>query len=401
MIVELFSCAGGLAEGFRRAGLCPDLAIDFDPDACGSYAANLGRAPVRLDVRELLRFVTELHGWIDIDLLLADPPCAPWSRAGARRGLSDSRDVLQETCALIATFQPRAWLLGNIPGLDDGPNLPTVQKVIGALGCFAGGTAPTRGYCIDFATLDAADYGVPQHRTRPFWYGHRAGSPCIAWPARTHVEPSPTLAMPFAELPHHVTCAEALSHLEPPDLGMPVALAWRTRQDRRRAAAAGVLVVDPAHPPSRADRPANVVRAGRGSGSRVCVEPWPWASRPATSVTCDDVLAPPGKTGGPGHPNGYGKRHAGAIKLSEKAAAILQGFPETWVFSGKTKRARWEQIGQAVPPPLAHAIASAVAVQLGAGKKRKCPANEQGAVSPTGRCIACGAIHAPAKTAAP
>lgn len=50
----------------------------------------------------------------------------------------------------------------------------------------------------------------------------------------------------------------------------------------------------------------------------------------------------------------------GAIKLSEKAAAILQGFPPGWVFAGKTKRARWAQIGMAMPPPLAEAVGRAI-----------------------------------------
>jgi len=52
-----------------------------------------------------------------------------------------------------------------------------------------------------------------------------------------------------------------------------------------------------------------------------------------------------------------------AIILSELAAAILQGFPEGWVFSGKTKKARWSQIGQAMPPALAEAVARAIVEQ--------------------------------------
>lgn len=43
--------------------------------------------------------------------------------------------------------------------------------------------------------------------------------------------------------------------------------------------------------------------------------------------------------------------------LSEAAAARLQAFPDGWVFSGLTKRARWSMLGQAMPPPLAYAVA--------------------------------------------
>lgn len=57
--------------------------------------------------------------------------------------------------------------------------------------------------------------------------------------------------------------------------------------------------------------------------------------------------------------------HAGhlgpnAITLSERAGAILQGFPERWVFAGKTKRSRWSMIGQAMPPPLAEAVGRSI-----------------------------------------
>jgi len=53
-----------------------------------------------------------------------------------------------------------------------------------------------------------------------------------------------------------------------------------------------------------------------------------------------------------------------AVILSERAAGTLQGFAETWVFAGKTKKARWAQIGMAMPPPLAEAVARAVLRQL-------------------------------------
>jgi site-specific DNA-cytosine methylase len=53
-----------------------------------------------------------------------------------------------------------------------------------------------------------------------------------------------------------------------------------------------------------------------------------------------------------------------AVKLSELAGTILQGFPENWVFAGKTKRSRWSQIGQAMPPPMAEAVGRSIAAAL-------------------------------------
>lgn len=191
MMLELFGCAGGMADGFRRAGITFDFSFDRDEDACASYATNLGHAPIQMDLRDLVRMARA--GWSPgrIDLLVADPPCTPWSRAGKRKGLADERDLLQETCELIALLRPRAYLIANVPGLDD------------------------------------------------------------------------------------------------------VRLRNRGSSD------------------------------GRGAQALV--------------------------------------RGPDAILLSECAAAILQGFPESWVFCGKTKTSRWAQIGMAMPPPLAHAVATSIA----------------------------------------
>jgi site-specific DNA-cytosine methylase len=84
---------------------------------------------------------------------------------------------------------------------------------------------------------------------------------------------------------------------------------------------------------------------------------WPW-STPST-----DVLGDP-RIPAPGHHAGSFLSQPNAVVLSELAATILQGFPESWCFSGATKRARWSQLGQAMPPPLAEAVARSVLQQL-------------------------------------
>jgi site-specific DNA-cytosine methylase len=226
--LEIFSCAGGMAEGFRRAGIHFDIAVDLAADHCASYAANLGHKPVRMDASDLLRMAQ--LGWrVPVNLLVADPPCTPWSRAGKRKGLEDERDMLRETAELIALLQPRAYLIGNVPGLEDANNLPVVQEVIGGLARF--------GYCVrDFATLDAADYGVPQHRVRPFWFGHRHG-PCIRWMPPTHGDPREIAnTLPGVEqLLPWATCREALAHLTPKELGRWVKLRKRGCNTKQHA----------------------------------------------------------------------------------------------------------------------------------------------------------------------
>lgn len=400
MNLELFSCSGGLAEGLRRAGVFIDMAIDHDAIACDSYEANLGHRPVQLDTRDLLRMARA--GWSPgpIDLFVADPPCTPWSRAGKRLGVADERDMLGITVELVALFRPRAYLIANVPGLDDGPNWPIVQRTIGGLA--------RAGYCVaDFARLDAANYGVPQHRHRPFWFGHRGG-PCLTWPEPTHCDPVElrTLAISGTEIAPWVTVRQALAHLPPEEMGRPVRLRWKSnchppsrldgpsmtipasqpgnggmtvalrqhvnhrtsdgdapaRTITGNPNSDGALLTHPRHPINRADEPSFCVTSkgdGRGAQGACCVE-WPW-DRPSTTVDTKNVLATYGRNGRDGSSQ---RGNPNAIVLSERAAAVLQGFPDGWTFAGKTKRSRWAQIGMAMPPPLAAAVGNSIARQM-------------------------------------
>ena len=306
-IVELFSCAGGMAEGFRRAGLTVTWAFDRNPDACASYAHNLGHTPIQMDVRALRRMVDT--GWSPgiIDFVVADPPCQPWSRAGKHGGLDDERDCLRVTRDLILAWRPRAYLLGNVPGLDD----VTVRVLLEPLS--------DAGYCVaDHRQLNAADYGVPQKRIRPFWFGHRGGS-CLTWPAPTHRNPTKLkTGHLFDALQPWQTVREALAVLPHAEWGTPAKL--KLYHDR--------------HPPSRADQPSHTITAKPRSNGGSVLE-WPWDQLDTASG-----------------PN--------AIRLSERASAILQGFPLSWKFCGRSKARRWKQIGQAMPPPLAAAVAAVI-----------------------------------------
>ena len=130
-----------------------------------------------------------------------------------------------------------------------------------------------------------------------------------------------------------------------------------SKGDGRGAVGACVLALDgDGHPASRIDEPALTVPASQpGNGGAVLA--WPW-DRASTTVTTRGAIPPPGH-----HPESS-LSLPGAVKLSEKAAAILQGFPDKWVFSGATKRARWAQIGMAMPPPLAEAVGRSIRVAL-------------------------------------
>jgi site-specific DNA-cytosine methylase len=303
--------------------------------------------------------------------------------------------MLGVTAALLQLWRPRCWLVGNVPGLDDGPNASALQRTLGTL---------TGHYCIDYVSLDAAAYGVPQHRVRPFWFGHPSGTPCIAWPRPTHGCRRNQLQIAGTELFPYVTVREALAHLSCAGLGTPNRVrTGSTRHDHpcseidrpagtflsgqpnncgnviafgrgdhhrvsgpdrpartltRNTHSDGALLLNDKHPINHPDAPSYTItsrdRAAQGSSTTA----WPW-DRPSTVVTARDELAQCNRNGRRGD-----HQSANAIKLSEKAAAILQGFPEGWQFVGQTKRSRWSQIGQAMPPPLSAAVARSVEAWL-------------------------------------
>lgn len=406
MNVEFFPCSGLWALASRRAGIEYDLAIDVDPVACASYAQNMGHAPLCLDARDFLRMLEHVIPLRPVALVVADPPCTPWRRAGKRKGLGDERDMLSTTMRVIDRLRPTAWLIGNVPGLDDEPNWPVVQQVIGSV----------RGYCVDYARFDAADFGVPQHRVRPFWFGHAFGTPCLRWPSPTHGDPRALghSALGDDRLPW-VTCSQALAHLWPEERGKPVAVNWEKRRAPARAAVTapaemplrraacvdtslfsleprapslrrpptarrvlhapscpnspartltcnthgdGVLLGTHKHPVDgvATDGDANTTPASNHRPSQPS-QPlaWPW-DRPATTLTSRDDISQAGRSGSSGMAPSWN-----AIKLSERAAAILQGAPEGWHFAGRTKKERFAQIGMGMPPGLAEPIMQRIA----------------------------------------
>lgn len=453
--VELFPCSGGIAAGFRAAGIEFEMAYEIEKEHCDSYELNLGHRPIQMDVRDLLRMLKSGVKLGPVDLLTADPPCTPWSQAGLGMGEDDERDMMAETVEIIMLVRPRCYLIGNVPGLEKAPHWGTLQKLLAPLG--------KAGYCIrDFAVLDAAAYGVPQRRLRPWWFGHLDGE-CIRWPEPTHGDPRKSAGLPGVGLRPWVTVRDAIGHITGPELGRLVGLRKRNQNSKQHGSVTdaparvvgtsnlsdgNVLVTTSKHPASPMDGPAHTIRAGGGGGVRdgsvvelapredgeyrnsepdapartmpsttvttkedrvgsgAVVIPWPW-DVPSTTVMARPGLAPPGH-----HPEeGSIMSMPGAVVISERAAAILQGFPDgecaaviypdgvalrwlghglatiggtrpqcdalmhpakpgetcpgcgrtrRWHLLGETKKSRWGQLGMAMPPAFAAAVGRSV-----------------------------------------
>jgi len=193
-VVSLFSGAGGIDYGFEAAGFATRVCVDFDSDACATLRANRSWPVIEDDITrisgdDLLRAGGLSPGAAAI--LVGGPPCQPfsksgfWSRGHALR-LDDPRaGTLGRYLEIVRTLKPRVILFENVDavgyaGLDEGLHfLLEGLRTINA----------TEGTSYDpvHNVLDAADYGVPQHRSRFFLVASREGRR-FRFPAPVHGE---------------------------------------------------------------------------------------------------------------------------------------------------------------------------------------------------------------------
>jgi DNA (cytosine-5)-methyltransferase 1 len=166
-MVSLFAGCGGLDLGFKRAGYNILWANDFDKDAQAVYEKNkLGK----IDGRDILEIsASEIP---DCEIITAGFPCQPFSNAGNRKGVHDSRGMLYEECLkIIGEKMPKVIVFENVKGLLS-TNHINGQKLVDVIHddlSSKGGT----GYDVKYKLLNASDYGVPQNRERVVFVGIR------------------------------------------------------------------------------------------------------------------------------------------------------------------------------------------------------------------------------------
>lgn len=155
-LVSLFSGCGGMDLGFKHAGYDIVYANDFDSDAQRVYEKNLGEIDKRsiLDVDE-----KEIP---NCDILTAGFPCQPFSNAGNRKGVNDSRGNLYKECLrVINEKHPKVVVFENVRGLlstkDENGN-PLIKTIVSNL--------DELGYTATYKLVNASSYGVPQNRVR-------------------------------------------------------------------------------------------------------------------------------------------------------------------------------------------------------------------------------------------
>ena len=173
--VSLFSGAGGFCEGVRLAGFKVVCAVESDKPACQTHGANFDGVPVfEGDIARFLRDeqpgVPGLAELIKkrIDIVYGGPPCQGFSQIGPRE-LNDPRNRLyKEFVRVVRVLQPSMFIMENVPNMFAMENGHFRAKILGSF--------RRAGYALIAAVpLLASDFGVPQHRRRVFVFGIKDG----------------------------------------------------------------------------------------------------------------------------------------------------------------------------------------------------------------------------------
>jgi DNA (cytosine-5)-methyltransferase 1 len=377
MIIDLFAGPGGADEGLRLIGRTDILGIEWDRSACDTALAA-GHARLWADVAALdPAAVAEAYG--HPEGLWASPPCQAWSMAGKRKGEDDRANCHALADRMAAgddstdwttwedersplVCQPVRWVRELRPewiALEEVPAVASLWEHFARI-------FRSWGYSVWTGDLNAANYGIPQTRTRRILVASRV---------RDVHPPEPT----HAQHPHGGDLFGGGGRL--PWVSMAAALGWGLRSEPapvvmtargRQAGPEDVLrgsswrsewwqkatadpvrfvsagVTDEGRPKDPATQPADTLT---GKGTAYWVH-----ERPATTVQGDPRI------GRPGHKDrdkGESQFDHGSVRVTVQEAGILQSFRPDYPWQG-TRSKQFQQVGNAVPPLLAAYVGAAV-----------------------------------------
>ncbi len=166
-VVDLFAGAGGLSEGFRQAGFAVIGGADNDPDATATYRLNFPEAEVVTgDVRTPAVRERILEVARTATVLVGGPPCQAFSQVrNHTRLIDDPRNSLyREFVTVLGEARPLAFVVENVTGMDQ----------MGVRDQIASDLALDGEYVVRPQVVDAADFGVPQTRKRLLFVGTKA-----------------------------------------------------------------------------------------------------------------------------------------------------------------------------------------------------------------------------------
>ena len=351
--VDLFCGAGGLSSGLKKGGFDVVLGIDIDQAALRTYKNNIKKAKVlNKDIKLVSAEEIEKLAGIkkgDCFLLAGCPPCQGFSNLGKRDVNDIKNKLVYEYVRLIFELEPCFILMENVPGMSRGVGKEIFNDVVQKL---------KEKYHIQYDTLNAADYGVPQIRKRLVLHGVRKDIYAILLdilkinelsllPEATHSKDEKN------GLRKWVTVGEAIMDLPELKAGEEVKCVGIANHVARKLSKTNERRLDDIR--KHGGNRANVSEELRlkchkkknvsYTDTYGVVNP----DKPASTITSGCTTISKGRYGHPTQNRG----------LSVREAARLQSFDDKFIFIGNIGEMSL-QVGNAVPPKLAQASAKKI-----------------------------------------
>lgn len=342
-LIDLFSGAGGMSLGFVDPRYCGKfenvLALDFDAASIQTHAANFEGETVHGDIEAWLKTKPSIP---QADVVIGGPPCQGFSLLNKNRNGDERRALWEPYMDVVRQCGAKVFVMENVAELFRSEELVEIRR-----------KAASMGFSTETAILNTANYGAPQVRKRTIvigWKSELVSTPDFP-PPRTHAEKGNTEG-----LPEWRTVKDAIFNLRPP-VGTEirnVKAPYNLHFGRNPTAVS--LQRYQAVPPggNRFDlqknapeiTPACWIRKTSG-GTDLFGRLW-W-ERPSVTIRTEFFKPEKGRYL---HPDQH-------RPITHREAARIMGFPDDFVFKGsKTEIAK--QIGNAVPPDFAKAIAMMV-----------------------------------------
>jgi DNA (cytosine-5)-methyltransferase 1 len=378
--IELFAGAGGLAIGTARAGFQHRVVLEWDRNSCDTLRLNASaphgaRSAWRVIEGDVSTYDFQQHAG-QVEFVSGGPPCQPFSLGGKHLGHADERNMFPHAVRAIREIQPSAFIFENVKGLLRKGFANYYNYIIQQLQhphlvrrgdeswenhlsrlerASTGGRARQPQYNVVYRLLNAADYGVPQHRWRVLIVGVRADL---------------NLEFSFPDHGTHEEDALLYSQWVTGEYWERHRIPSRQRPEcppklRKRIERLGCLF------PGMMLKPWLTVR------DAICDLPKIAVGKRSSKIP-NHFLNPgarsyPGHTGSPldepakalkagdhGVPGGENtlRLASGEVRyFSVRECARIQTFPDNWVFSGSWTESM-RQLGNAVPVKLAEVVAS-------------------------------------------
>ena len=308
-VVDLFCGAGGFSRGFKDEGFQVVLGIDNVEAIAESFRRNFPDAEVLVEDISSLRSEEIYSITGDIDVIIGGPPCEPFTGANPQRRPNPLDRLYEDPIGrlvlhyirIVGDLKPKVFVMENVPALLEGPLREAIERELARVGYLR----------VYFNVLRAEDYGTPSHRLRLFISNIR-------------IRPLP--------LKRRITVIEAIGDLPPPQVPHGIPNHDYVPISPRKQKRIGKLRWGEA-----------LIRYSGADGKVLFnyVRLHPYKLAPTVMGSSRFV-----------HP--FEDR-----LLTVREQARLMGFPDDHVFLGG-RDLQFDQVGEAVPPPLARVIAREV-----------------------------------------